>query len=357
MIRFNNYLFNRSLTILLPIQLVLIGWASRNPEWVEKYYSNGLYPTVSGFMRRLLGWIPFSVGDVFYGILIISLLGWVWYLYETRFSPFFEQIYRIGAFLSVMVFFFHFLWGMNYYRISLQEKLCIETLQYDTIQLNRTAEKHIKIINTIHSKLVQNDSLIPKIPYSKYKVFSLASASYKNMSYKNVDLSVKHRSIKKSLISIPLSYMGFSGYLNPFTGESQINRKIPLTSFPITTTHEIAHQLGYASETEANYIGYLVCKKNEDLFFQYSGEFMAIKFLIYEVTKYNSELGDKYFQSLNYGIRKNIQFNQDIWDSYKTKIKPVSQKIYDQYLKANDQENGLKSYNAMVAFLIAENFE
>jgi len=357
MIRLNDYILNRTLTIFLPIQLVLIGWASRNPEWVEKYYSSGLYPTLSGFMRRLLGWIPFSVGDVLYGILFFSILGWIWYLYETRFSPILEQTYRIGAFLSVIIFLFHLLWGMNYYRVSLQEKLGIASLQYDTIQLNRTAEKHIKRINAIHSKIVKNDSLVPKLPYSKYKVFSIASNAYKDMSYKNVDLNFKHRSVKKSLFSIPLSYMGFSGYLNPFTGESQVNRKIPITTFPITTTHEMAHQLGYASETEANYIGYLVCRQNKDLYFQYSGEFMAIKFLIYEVSKYNPDLGEKYFQSLNFGIRKNIQYNQDIWDSYKTNIKPISQKIYDHYLKANDQENGLKSYNAMVAFLIVENFE
>ena len=36
--------------------------------------------------------------------------------------------------------------------------------------------------------------------------------------------------LKKSLLSLPLSYMGYSGYLNPFTLESQANAKMPIQS-------------------------------------------------------------------------------------------------------------------------------
>ena len=68
----NNYILNRTLTILLGLQIILVGWASRNPHWVEKYYSRGIYPEISGFLRRLLGWIPFSVGDVLYGLLFVT---------------------------------------------------------------------------------------------------------------------------------------------------------------------------------------------------------------------------------------------------------------------------------------------
>lgn len=355
MIRFNNYILNRSLTILLVVQIILVGWASRNPQWIEKNYSNGIYPEISGFLRRLMGWIPVSVGDILYALVFISLLGWVWYLYETRFSPFMEQIYRIGAFMSVVFFLFHFLWGLNYYREPLYQQMGLKSLEYDKNSLTKTTEKHINRLNKIHSILSKNDSLTPEIPYSKEKIYRMSATRYKSLKYKNLEMSFRFRSAKGSLYSIPLSYMGFSGYLNPFTGESHINRKIPITSYPITLTHEMAHQLGYASETEANFIGYLACNSHNEPIFQYSGELMAVRFLIGEVAKYNPELAKTYYQSLHYGIQKNIEQNQDFWDSYKTRIKPASQKIYDYYLKANAQSSGIKSYNAMVAYLIAEN--
>jgi hypothetical protein len=63
-------------------------------------------------------------------------------------------------------------------------------------------------------------------------------------------------STKKSLISLPLTYMGFSGYLNPFTNEAQVNYLGPMYTFPTTTCHEMAHQLGFASETECNLLAF-----------------------------------------------------------------------------------------------------
>jgi hypothetical protein len=39
--------------------------------------------------------------------------------------------------------------------------------------------------------------------------------------------------------------MGFSGYLN-FTNEAQVNYIGPMYSFPMTTNHEMAHQMGFA---------------------------------------------------------------------------------------------------------------
>jgi capsule polysaccharide export protein KpsC/LpsZ len=49
-------------------------------------------------------------------------------------------------------------------------------------------------------------------------------------------LNMKNRSVKKSLLSLPLTYMGFAGYLNPFTNEAQVNDKIPMYNFPTTTS-------------------------------------------------------------------------------------------------------------------------
>ena len=58
------------------------------------------------------------------------------------------------------------------------------------------------------------------------------------------------------MYSLPLSYMGYAGYLNPFTLESQVNSKIPTLNLITTLLHETAHQMGYASEKEANFIAY-----------------------------------------------------------------------------------------------------
>ena len=44
--------------------MLLIELASKNPEFIETYYSNGIYLYLSKFLRIVLGWLPFSAGDL-----------------------------------------------------------------------------------------------------------------------------------------------------------------------------------------------------------------------------------------------------------------------------------------------------
>jgi hypothetical protein len=72
--------------------------------------------------------------------------------------------------------------------------------------------------------------------------------------------------------------MGFSGYLNRLL-KAQVNYIGPMYSFPMTTNHEMAHQMGFASETECNFIGFLV-NQNDNLYIQYSGYSYALRYCL-----------------------------------------------------------------------------
>jgi len=63
--------------VLLVLLTIAIKWVSWYPEWVEKNYSVTVYPAIARVQRFLFGWIPFSIGDVFYGFL------WVVIIYKT----------------------------------------------------------------------------------------------------------------------------------------------------------------------------------------------------------------------------------------------------------------------------------
>jgi hypothetical protein len=60
--------------ILLIATVILIKIASTQALWVEENYSNGLYPYISKFQRSIFGWIPFSVGDLFYAFLVLVII-------------------------------------------------------------------------------------------------------------------------------------------------------------------------------------------------------------------------------------------------------------------------------------------
>jgi hypothetical protein len=66
------------------------------------------------------------------------------------------------------------------------------------------------------------------------------------------------------------NYTGFTCYYNPFTGEAQLNTTIPRFLQPFIACHEVAHQLGYAKENEASFVGYLAAKGSGNALLQYS---------------------------------------------------------------------------------------
>ncbi len=87
-----------------------------------------------------------------------------------------------------------------------------------------------------------------------------AVGAYDSLAIAEPQFAYRVRSVKASLFSYPGLYIGFAGYYNPFTGEAQVNMLDPDFRLPYTTCHEMGHQLGYAKENEANFIGFLACR-------------------------------------------------------------------------------------------------
>ena len=138
----------------LIIQIILIKVLSFFPDFVERFYSNGLYLYISKINRMLLGWIPFSVGDIAYMVFILLVFRW---LYQNRIG--FLKNWKINglsilSFFSIVYFLFHFLWGLNYYRIPLHEKIGIEN-EYTKLQLQNLTLKLIAQTNHLQLRIAK----------------------------------------------------------------------------------------------------------------------------------------------------------------------------------------------------------
>ncbi|MFP4846507.1 DUF3810 domain-containing protein [Winogradskyella sp. PE311] len=321
------------------------------PEFVEHYYSNGLYVYISKLMRYVFGWLPLSVGDILYTLAIIYLIRWLILNRKRIIKDTINWLLDVGATLSIAYFAFHMLWAYNYYREPLYKSLNIEA-EYTTERLVAFTERLISKSNTIHSELTPVDSLKIDLPYSQSEVFDMVSNGYDVLEKTYPHLKYQPESIKTSLFSTPLTYMGFLGYLNPFTNEAQVNNLIPIYKFPTTACHEAAHQLGYAAENEANFIGSLAAIHNKDKYFKYSGYTFALRYCLNEIYKRDSELYYDILSTINKGIIKNYQEVQEFSLAYKNPLEPIFEKTFDSFLKANNQSAGMKSYSYIVALLV-----
>lgn len=92
-------------------------------------------------------------------------------------------------------------------------------------------------------------------------------------------------SFKPSLFGKTMSFTGILGYYNPFTAEAQFNAELPSSYLPFTLSHESSHQLGFAREQEANFIGYLIGVHSKNPELRYSTEYFTLKSLLNSIVE------------------------------------------------------------------------
>lgn len=339
------------LALSLPLQWVLIRWLARYPEWVEEHYSLGLYPHISGFFRRLYGWIPFSVGDLLYGFLLSGIL-WVVYQHGRRLRTHFrESLRNLLAGLAVLHLTFYLLWGLNYFRQPLSERMGLEEA-YDEAALLELVSTLIQEVNALQEQLTGGRTEQVVIPYDREDILNRTLEAYRVYGSAEPAFRYIHPSLKPSLISLGLSYMGYGGYLNPFTGEAQVNARLPLFRFPVVCAHEVGHQLGYSAENETNFIGYLLTRSQDDPYMQYSAAAYALGYCLAEVRRRDPTLAKSLVKELNAGVLANYAELRTFWESYQNPMEPVFKAIFNQYLEANLQKDGIRSYNRVVGLMI-----
>lgn len=339
------------LPLFLVVQIILLQIISYFPEWVEHYYSNGLYPFISKNSRVLLGNIPISVGDCIYLVLIFLILKWFWEQRKKWRENWKNNLLRIVSCFSIFYLMFHLLWGYNYYRQPLFDKMQIQR-DYSTADLIAFTKKLIIKTNAIQFQITKNDSLKVVLPYTPETVFKMNLNGYKNLSKTHSFFDFQKLSSKKSIISFPLTYMGFSGYLNPFTNESQVNYLMPMYNFSMVSTHEMAHQIGFASESECNFIGFLAAVKNDNLYVKYSGYSFALRYCLGNLQMQDENTFKNLLKTINPGIIKNYTESEAFWEQYDSFIDKGFHAFYDQFLKMNQQDEGMNSYSKFLNLLI-----
>lgn len=345
-----NHIF---LTLLLPVQVLLVQLSAMHPEFIERYYSNGIYPYISSFFRIVLGWIPFSVGDLLLAFGLYTFIRFLLRLIKSRFHNFIAKFVHFTAVLSIIYFCFYLFWGLNYYREPLAKNLNYKQSAYTTEQLQEVTVHIIEKLHTFQLKITKNDTLKVENPYSQKEMYLMAVVGYENLSKDFPQLRYQYRSVKSSLMSLLQTYNRTSGYLNPLTGEAQVNDRIPKTGYPTTTCHEMAHQIGFAAENEANFIGFLAANYNPDMYFKYASYRMAFGYCISELRKRNKNVSDTLWKTLNKGVTKDFSSSYNFWQQYNNPFEPFIKKGYNTYLKANNQDKGVDSYNYVVDLFIS----
>jgi hypothetical protein len=336
--------------IILLISVVLIRLSSLEPQWVEKYYSRGIYPAISKGLRALTGWLPFSVGDLLYITAALwvlrQLLLWVKTARRNEITwPWAQQrisIY-IRIFLSIYLL-FNVLWGLNYNRTGIAGQLDLEINDSSSSELYMLSK--LLIGKTNHYR-----PAVTAIGYER-SAFS-ANEAYETLQAKYPFLNPAPQSLKSSLFGVVGNYLGYSGYYNPFSGEGQVNMSVPGFLVPFVACHEMAHQAGYAKESEANFVGFLAARESRDSATLYSTYFNMFLYANRELSYLDSTAAKENMKALSPAVREDIRHYRAYLQRYDSPLGSMVDVLYNQYLKLNEQPAGQRSYNQVVLWLMA----
>ncbi|RYD75787.1 MAG: DUF3810 domain-containing protein [Sphingobacteriales bacterium] len=345
------------LAIVLSI-CIIIRWYSASAIRVEKGYAAGFSPSFSKGLRYMFGKIPFSIGDILYGLLIVFLCWKLFsvfrFIYKERKSIIYWQrlkvfIYNTAITLAVIYIVFNIFWGINYNRTGIAAQLGLPEQKYTTAELRQINCLLLERVNESKKSLIRKGE-----PYPDSKaLFEKVSLAYQVLAKEHKFLQYQPVSLKPSMWGWFGNYAGFTGYYNPFTGEAQVNTTIPKFLQPFTTCHEVAHQIGYAKEMEANFVGYLAAKASPDTLLHYSVYLDLFTYANRNLFMNDSLAARLYARELDSTVKADIMEWRKFNRKHQGKLEPVVRWAYGKYLQSNQQPNGISSYDEVTGFLIA----
>ncbi len=333
--------------LLNPITWALITFflgllLQKHPTLTEAIYSQTFYPWVS----RVLSFVSFkvdaSLSDSLYIALPSIFLVFTLLLFfkQVSFKRYFINLIKTVSFVYAS---FYFLWGFNYYRQPI----------YNRIDLTKHQPNTEELLNVFEFVIEQtNQSYCSFSNFNEEKSDSAIENSFKKLSsFLKIHYRDNQRKVKYITFSNFFAKATILGYYGPFFNEVHINAHLSPWDIPIVTAHEKSHQFGIASEAEANLYGLMSCISCTDKYARYSAWLFALDHFIYNTKSLPQRkiLVKKIAPNVVNDIIAHHKYWQQLRDET---IDNVTTKVNDTYLKTNNVSKGIDDYNDVVQLII-----
>jgi hypothetical protein len=366
----------------LPGALLLgIQWLYSNPTTVEFWYAGYIWSLVTNGLRSVAAIFPFNFGEylialfmVGLGIVIAVFIAHfvlygqsVWNISMVRFIRACRMrrcLWRVSFAITLLMGSYYILWGLAYFRPPLYQMLGYSIENITLQELEQVAQKHVDSANHYghlqHNRLQTHGGNTPNILW-----YETAHYGYDSLAQKAGEWLTNHAApqfvftlpkplVRPMTFSWLMSISGTSGVYNIFTGEANLNVHQPFVLQPFVACHELAHQLGFAPEDEANYLGYLSAVHHPDVAFKYAGHLKAAFTVLNAIYSRDSLLYESLANQFSPLVQKDREILQSYWKSMKNPLQDVFWDIYDLFLRSNAQKDGNATYGRMIVLLVGE---
>jgi hypothetical protein len=331
----------------------------------EVVVGTGPIPEVRRWLSLLSGLLPFSVMEfVVLGVLLRQGVG-VWggiSSLRRRERPWLRTLavggLRFGQDVGILVFFFYLLWGFQYARPGLEERLGIEASgEVSAEELQPLAERAVEIANLLYSEVHGSpDGGVPT-PASPISVVTptLEDGWARLQVVYDLPEAVAGRyGPPKSFLSGGImKQFGVAGMHFPYTGEALILHDLPGAERGRDLGHEMAHQRGFASESDANVLGFLVARESTDPATRYGAYFFLQRQLISALQRVAPAAAREVARTRYPGINRDLEYTREFWRPAQGVAGAIGSRVNDAMLRTHRIPEGVASYQGSVWVFIA----
>lgn len=293
--------------------------------------------------------INFPIGEWFYSLLVIFFI--IYLVRILRKGTIQFKFFRISKLLFFVYLTYNLVWGISYYKSSFK-------IEFDAKEIKPDVLKAIYCDEYFKAERLRN--YLTNGTQNPLQ-FNLNEIDYFQDFNNNQELLNKEKWIQNyGLITIPIvksanvsglmNHIGILGYYNPFTIESNINRYNTDLKQSFTISHELAHQMGFASENEANFIAYFLGTHSKYREVQYATYFKSMYSILGSIVKYDPLFVKSQLDGMNKYIKADRAAEIKYYSQFDGKANDTFSAMNNQFLKANNQE-GIVSYSKYVELL------
>lgn len=340
-----------------PIAWGMLQLGAARPEWVEAYYSRGIYPWIQSTLAAVSGLMPCSLGELLLGGFVLVALRSLFRLVRRILAQprqtlriLGEGIARWLAVASVLVGWFLVSWGWNHARQPLAAHLGVTVGAVERAALVRVAERLAADCNQLRPADLDPLEWPAAWQQQVAQAYDLAATELPTLAGPPPPL-------RRAWLSPVLTWSSVTGVYSPFTGEPHVNANPPGGLMLAVACHEVAHLRGYAREDEANFLAYWVAIRSPHPTLAYSGALFALRHLLGTLWHQDSTASSAVRASLAPEVKADLAAIDAFWRRQPQQVTmvftAVVQKSNDSYLKAAGQADGVRSYGRMVDLLVA----
>jgi len=317
------------------------------PHIVERAFSRGLYAAIQPAVTfssnvASFAWLDIMIVAVVAALATLTARDWlragVWGAARSG-------AWRVVVWAAALYLGFLLLWGFNYRRQRLPDRVAFQASAVTPAAAHRLATVAVDRINALHAAAhaegwVGGSAIDPALAGSFERVARELGALSRGI--------VVGRP-KRSLLDWYFQRAGVAGMTDPWFLETLVAGDLLPFERPHVIAHEWAHLAGLADEGEANVAGWLACMRGS-IADQYSGWlFMFGESVLTLPARERAAV----IQRVGDGPRTDLDaIRERTLKHVSPRLSSAGWRVYDSYLKANRVEAGVQSYTDVVRLVL-----